>query len=49
MTFKPDEILYYDHALRVRFVRDLGAGKAIVKVGPDSRIVEIGHLSREEA
>lgn len=44
------EVVYIDRALRAEFVRYLSGGaEAIVRVGPDTRVVSALTLSRLEA
>lgn len=40
--------MLYDGLLRVEVVRELGDGTAIVKVGADSRVVDVNRLTEVE-
>lgn len=47
--FTPGQQLLLDRSLKVRFVRSLPEGRAIIAVGADTRIVDCLILSEEEA
>ena len=47
--FTPGQQLLLDRSLKVRFVRALPEGRAIIAVGADTRIVDCLILSEEEA
>jgi len=40
--------MLYDGLLRVEVVRELGDGMAIVKIGADSRVVDVNRLTEVE-
>lgn len=48
MSFTPGQTVYYDKALRVTFLKEVGGGLAVVQIGADSRVVYLASLSLDE-
>ena len=48
MSLRAGDVRFYDGALRVEIVKDLGDGTAIIRVGADTRVVPTGRLADME-